>query len=61
MIYRGIGERGLDYVSADMSGRTFVIRQDVETMRSARKRGAIDVAGGQVHEATGDKDLTNPE
>jgi hypothetical protein len=59
VIYRWMEERTLDYVRDDISGRTFVVRQDVEAMKSrgiARERGAIDVA----HEATGGKDLSNP-
>ncbi len=33
-IYRWMDDKSLDYVRDDMSGRTFVVRQDVEAMRA---------------------------
>ena len=33
-IYRWMDDKALDYVRDDMSGRTFVVRQDVEAMKA---------------------------
>ena len=33
-IYRWMDDKSLDYVRDDMSGRTFVVRQDVEAMKA---------------------------
>ncbi len=34
-IYRWMDDKSLDYVRDDMSGRTFVVREDVEAMKAA--------------------------
>ncbi len=36
-IYRWMDDKSLDYVRDDMSGRTFVVREDVEAMKAAIK------------------------
>jgi excisionase family DNA binding protein len=47
-IYRWMDDKSLDYVRDDMSGRTFVVRQDVEAMKAdieAHEAGARGVEG----------------
>jgi len=47
-IYRWMDDKSLDYVRDDMSGRTFVVRQDVEAMKAdieAHEAGARGAEG----------------
>lgn len=50
-IYRWMDDKSLDYVRDDMSGRTFVVRQDVEAMKAdmeAAEGGGKDDFGSDL-------------
>ena len=53
-IYRWMDDRTLNYVRDDMSGRTFVVRRDIDNLkRVAAERSSLEIAKGQFPKGLG--------